>query len=82
MTKDLSWETKSLLFIKEMIEIRIFRFFNFFSKVWKIRERYKANKIGDKAEPCPTTTSILKKEKEKLFQSITNKLLTGCDTWT
>jgi len=51
-----------------MIEIRIFRFFNLFSKVCKIGERYKANKIGDKMELCLIPTSILKRKEEKLFQ--------------
>ena len=62
------WEINSLLFIKEIIEIEIFRFFNFFSKIWKIGEKYKADRIGDKAEPYTTPILILKKEEEKLFQ--------------
>jgi len=37
-------------------------------KIWKIRERYKANKTRDKAEPCPTPISTLKNGEEKLFQ--------------
>ena len=68
MLKDLSWETKSLSSTKKITEIGIFRFFNLFSKVWKIKKRYKTNKIGDKAEPYPTPISILKREEEKLFQ--------------
>ena len=35
--------------------------------MWKIRERYKAKSIGERAEPCPTPMSMLKKGKEKLF---------------
>jgi len=34
----------------------------------KIEARYKADKIGDRAEPCPTPISTLKKDEEKLFQ--------------
>jgi len=26
------------------------------------------DRIGERAEPCPTPTSILQREKEKLFQ--------------
>jgi len=29
--------------------------------------KYKADKIGERIEPCPTPTSTLKKEDEKLF---------------
>ncbi len=35
-----------------------------------MEERYNANKTGNKAESCTTPTSILNKEKEKLFQKI------------
>ena len=51
-----------------MIEIRVFRFFTLFSKIWKIEKRYKADKIRDKVEPCLTLKSTLKSEEEKLFQ--------------
>ena len=50
--------------MKEITETGIFRFFNLFSKIWKIGNKYNASK---RAEPCPTPTSMLKKEKEKLF---------------
>ena len=66
--KDLSWETKSPLFTKEITEIRIFRIFNLFLKVWKIGERCKADKMEDKTKPYLTPMSTLKKEEEKLFQ--------------
>ena len=42
--------------------------FSFFSKILKIRERYRVDKMGERAELCPTPTSILKEEEEKLFQ--------------
>jgi len=46
------------------IEIRIFRFFNCFSK---IEEKYKTESIGERAEPYPTPMLTLKKRKEKLL---------------
>ena len=48
----------------------IFRFFNLFSKMWKIDNKYNANRIGERAKPwpTPTPTSILKKGEKKLFQ--------------
>ena len=58
---------RSPLSIKESIEIDIFRFFNWFSKMWRIGERYNTERIGERAKPCPTPISTLKKE-EKLFQ--------------
>jgi len=67
MLRDFSWEIKRLLSINEMKEIGIFRFFSLFSKIWKIEEKYKANKIGDRANPYSIPMSTLKKEKEKLF---------------
>ena len=36
--------------------------------MWKIGERYNTEKIGKRAEPCPTSMSTLKKGEEKLFQ--------------
>ena len=68
MSKDFSWKTKSPSSTKEMIEIRIFKFFNLFSKIWKMWERYKADNTGGKAEPCLTPMSTLKRGEEKLFQ--------------
>ena len=58
---------KRLSFIKERVETGIFRFFNCFSKIWKIEERYKAERIGERVDPCLTPTSTLKKGEEKLF---------------
>ena len=64
---DLSCEMRSPLSTKKKIEIRIFRFFNCFSKMWKIREKYKTESIGERAEPYPTPILTLKKRKEKLL---------------
>ena len=56
---DLFWEIKSLSSMNERKGIGIFRFFKQFSKIWKIGERYKADRIRERAEPCPTPTSML-----------------------
>ena len=50
------------------METVIFKNFKWFSRIWRIRARYKADKIGERTEPYPTPTSTLKKYKEKLFQ--------------
>ena len=54
--------------MKDRIETGIFKFFKCFSRMWKIREIYKADKIGEKAKSCPMPMSTLKKGEEKLFQ--------------
>ena len=59
---------KNPLSTKEITETGILWFFNLFSKIWKIGDKYNTNKIGKRAEPWPTPISILKKEEEKLFQ--------------
>ena len=67
-SRDLFWEIKRLLFIKEMTEIGIFKFFNLFSKMWKTEKRYNTDKIRNRAELCLTPTLTSKREEEKLFQ--------------
>ena len=52
---------------KEIKKTGIFRFFNLFSKIWKIKERYRANKMGESAELYPTPTPTLKDREKKLF---------------
>ena len=59
MNSSLFWEIKSPLLTNKRKELWIFRFFKWFSKIWKIREKYKADKIKERANPCPTPTSIL-----------------------
>ena len=49
------------------METGIFIFFKCFSRMWKIEEIYKADKMGERAKPCPMPTSILKNREEKLF---------------
>jgi len=36
--------------------------------MWRIRERYKAKRTGDRADPWPTPISTEKDGEEKLFQ--------------
>jgi len=68
MLKNLSWEIKRPLSTNKMTEIGIFRFFNLFSKIWKIKERYRIDEMGDNAKSYPISMSTLKIGKEKLFQ--------------
>ena len=67
MERDLLWAIKSLLSTKDRMETGIFKNFKWFARIWKIRARYKANKIGERAEPCPTPMLTLKKGEEKFF---------------
>ena len=41
---------KRLSSTKERMEIGIFRFFILFSKIWRIGDRYKAERIGERAD--------------------------------
>ena len=50
-SNDLFWEIKSPSSTKEMIETGILRFFRCFSKINRKGERYKADKIRERAEP-------------------------------
>ena len=68
MAKDVFWETNSLSSTKKIKKTGIFRFFSLLSKMWRIEERYKADKIGKNVELCPTPTLMLKDGEEKLFQ--------------
>ena len=52
----------------ERIEIGIFRFLRCFSRIYKNRVRYKADRIGERADPWPTLTLALKTEECRLFQ--------------
>jgi len=53
----------------ERIEMGIFRFFNHFSRIYKNRVRYKAEKIGERADTWPTLTLTSKLGEEKLFHT-------------
>ena len=50
-SKFFSCEIKRLLSTNEMKEAGIFRFLDLFSKIWKIRARYKADKTRERANP-------------------------------
>ena len=67
MSIKLFWEIRRPSFTKEMKDVGIFRFFNWFSKMNIKVERYRVNNIGESAEPCPTPTLILNILEERLF---------------
>ena len=46
----------------------IFKIFNYFSRIWRIGDKYKADRIGERANSWPTPILTLKKGEEKLFQ--------------
>ena len=52
---------------KKRMEIGIFIFLILFSKIWRIGERYKTERIEKRANTWPTLISILKIWEEKLF---------------
>ena len=49
MSKDLFCTIMSSSSTNERIEMGIFRFFNYFSRIYKNEVRYKAERIGEKA---------------------------------
>ena len=53
---------KSPSFTKKTKKTGIFSFFQ------KYEEQYRADKMGESAEPCPTPTLALKDREKKLFQ--------------
>jgi len=52
---------------KEMIETGILRFLRCLSRMYKKGERYKADRIGERADPWPTPIFTLKVGDEKSF---------------
>ena len=50
------------------IEIGIFRFLRCFSRIYKNSMRYKADRMGERADPWPTLILTLKTRECKLFQ--------------
>jgi len=58
---------RSPLLTKDRMETGIFRIFKHFSRLWRTEAKYKADKMEERAEPCPTPMSTLKKKDEKLF---------------
>ena len=53
---------------KERMEMGIFRFLRHFSRIYKNRVKYKAERIGERADPWPTPMLTLKSGDIKLFQ--------------
>ena len=53
---------------KNRIEILRSRFFKRFSRIWRNSKRYKAESMGESANPWPTPTSMSNRQEEKLFQ--------------
>jgi len=68
MSKDLFYATIRPSSMNERMEIGIFRFLRRFSRIYKNGVRYKADKIGERADPWPTLTLISKSGECKLFQ--------------
>ena len=68
MSKDLFYATIRPSSMNKRMEIRIFRFLRRFSRIYKNRVRYKADKMGERADPWPTPTLISKSGECKLFQ--------------
>ena len=69
MSKDLFCAIMSLSSTNERIEMGIFKFFNHFSRIYKNKVRYKAERIGERADPWPTLTLTSKLGEEKSFQT-------------
>jgi len=53
--------------MKEVIETEILRFLRHLSRMYKKGERYKADRIGERADPWPTPTFTLKVGDKMLF---------------
>jgi len=68
MSKDLFYTTMRPLSMNERMEIEIFRFLRHFSRIYKNGVRYKANKMGERADPWSTLTLISKSGEYKSFQ--------------
>jgi len=55
--------------MKERMEVGIFRFLRRFSRIYKNGDRYKAERIEERADPWPNPTLTLKSGDSKLFQT-------------
>ena len=53
---------------KERIEMGIFRILRCFSRIYKNGVKYKAERIGESADPCPTLMLTSKSGDIKSFQ--------------
>jgi len=63
----MSRDIMRLLSTKERMETGIFRFIRRFSRIYKKGMRYKADKIGERADPWPTPMLTVNDENDKLF---------------
>jgi len=55
--------------MNERMEMRIFRFFKCFSRMYKNRVRYKAKRIGERVDPWPTLTLTSNMGEERSFHT-------------
>ena len=69
MSKDLFCVIMSPSSTNERIEMGIFKIFNHFSRIYRNGVRYKAKRIGERADPWPTPTLTSKLGEEKLFHT-------------
>jgi len=53
----------------ERMEMEIFRFFKHFSRMYKNRERYKAERMEERADPWPTLTLTSNIGEERSFHT-------------
>ena len=53
----------------ERIEMGIFKFFRCFSRIYKSRVRYKAKRMGERADPWPTPTLTSNVREVRLFHT-------------
>ena len=69
MSKDLFCVIMRSSSMNEKIEMGIFRFFKRFSRMYKNRVRYKAERMGERADPWPTPTLTSNIGEERSFHT-------------
>ena len=69
MSKDLFWVIMRLSSTNKRIEMGIFRFFNCFSRIYKNRVRYKAERMGERVDLWPTPILTSNIGEERLFHT-------------
>ena len=67
MSRDLFCAIMRPLFTKERMETGIFRFIRCFSRIYKREVRYKADKIGERADPWPTPMLTVNDRDDRSF---------------
>ena len=58
--------------MKERMEMGIFRFLRYFSRMYKNGDKYKAERIGERADPCPTPTLTSKSRESSKHSSFSS----------